>query len=335
MTRLDADHLAGRVDPRLSRRRLLSLGVGAFAVAALPLGRRGRRALVRRTVPVMGTLAEVAVVSDDAVRTRSAIAAAFDSLRSVERAMSPFRPDSDLSRVNRSAGGAAEAVSPGTAQVLAESLRWAEASRGAFDPCLGRAVDLWDVTRRQAPPSPGQVRRFAGQQLYRALELGRRDGMPVARLAGPEAQLDLGGIAKGYGVDRAVEILRAHGVERALVSAGGDLYALGRSEDGDAWQVGVRDPEDPTRIAHVLRVVDAGIATSGDYFRYFDHAGRRYHHLLDPGSGAPRRGPSHSVTVVADSCMQADAAATAVFGLARERAEGMLAACAPAARIAG
>jgi FAD:protein FMN transferase len=316
-----------------SRRDFLALGVGAFVVGAVPWAARRRDVLVRRSLPVMGTLAEIAVVHRDPARAQAAIDAAFAELQAVERAMSRFRPDSDVGRANLSAHARPVEVGPGTAAVLAEALRWAEASDGLFDPALAGAVALWDVGRRQAPPPAADVRRFAGQRPYRHLELGERGGRPVVLFHREGLGLDLGGIAKGHAVDRAVAALRAWGIGNALVNAGGDLYALGRSPEGDPWQVGVRSPEDPAKLVATLRLEDGAVATSGDYVQFFDHAGRRYHHLLDPRSGEPRLSRTRSLTVEAGTCMAADAAATTVFGCPPDEAARILAATAPGARI--
>jgi FAD:protein FMN transferase len=315
-----------------SRREFLALGLGAFVVASVPWAASRRETLVRRSIPMMGTVAEVAVVHRDARYAQGAIDAAFAELQLVERTMTRFRADSDIGRANLGAAAAPVAVSAATAAVLAEALRWASASDGLFDPALGRAVALWDVGHRNAPPAAGEVRRFAGQRLYRQLELGNRGGESVVRFHAPEMALDLGGIAKGYAVDRAVDTLRGWGIQHALVNAGGDLYALGRSPEGDPWQVGVQSPSDPGQLATTLRLEDQAVATSGDYQQGFDHAGRRYHHLLDPATGEPRHTPMHSLTVAAASCMAADAAATAIFGSSSADASRILAA-APGARI--
>lgn len=316
-----------------SRREFVGLGLSAFVVAAAPSVLRGRRRLVRRKVPTMGTLAEVAVAGRDPDGARRAVEAALDQLRLVDRAMSRFDDDSEVGRVNAADPGRPVRVSPGTARVLEAALRWAEGSGGRFDPCLGAASEAWRVERRREPLAAGEARRWASEGLWRTLELDRSAGAPAVRLHRPEAALDLGGIAKGYGVDRAVQALRRHGVRDALVSAGGDLYALGTSEDGDPWEVGVRDPSDPARTLQTLRISDRAVATSGDYEAGFDHGGRRYHHLLDPATGEPRRTPVHSLTIAADDCMTADAAATAAFGTSRERAGRLLAAVAPDATI--
>lgn len=310
---------------RPSRREFVALGVGALVVAATPGVIRPRRRLVRRTVPVMGTLAEVGVVDRDEHRAHRAIDAAIAELRAVDRTMTRFSPDSEVGRANREAARGPVPVSAATAEVIAAGLVWAEASDGAFDPALGRAVELWNVGHRSAPPAADGLRRFAGAGLYRSLELDRRAGEPVVVYHDDAVGIDLGGIAKGYGVDRAARALREWGVTDALVNVGGDLYALGVSEDGDPWEVGVRDPDDETRLAATFRISDRAIATSGDYEQYFVHDGRRYHHLLDPRTGEPRRTGIRSVTVAADRCMTADAAGTAVFGEPGEAARRRIA----------
>lgn len=318
-----------------SRREFVGLGIGAFVAAVAPPLLGGRRRLVRRTVPAMGTLVEVAVATSEPDRAQRAIEAALDEVRRVDRTMTRFEPDSDVGRANAAEPGRSVRVEPSTARVLEASLRWARGSDGRFDPCLGGATEAWSVDRRSRPMEPERVRRWAAERLWRALELERGSGGTArVRLHRPEASLDLGGIAKGYGVDRAAETLRRHGITDGLVSAGGDLQALGVSEDGDPWEVGVRDPANPSRFVDVLRVSDRAVATSGDYENGFDHGGRRYHHLLNPGTAEPRRSPVHSLTVTAPSCMTADAAATAAFGASREEARRLLRRVAPEADIA-
>ncbi len=311
-----------RSTPRsITRREVISLGVGAFVVAAIPLARSRRRArLVRRSVPVMGTIGEIGVIHRDGQYAHAAIDAAIDELRLVERLLTRFSHTSDVGRANRLAAHDAVTVSPETAAVIEEALLWAESSEGAFDPCLGRVTEMWDVGHRLTPPPDSDVRRLAGRQLYRALDLDRSR----VRFTDQDVAVDLGGIGKGYGVDRAVRALRDRGIENGLVNVGGDLYAMGVSEDGDLWKVGIRSPDDPSTLTGRIEVSDAAVATSGDYLQYFRHGGTRYHHLLDPATGAPRRTDVHSVTIKANRCMTADAAATAAFGMTRVSAERLL-----------
>lgn len=333
------DYTDGRTRPsssdpgRPSRREFMALGMGALVVAAVPGVMRPERRLIRRAVPVMGTIAEVGVVHRDQRYAQAAISAAIAELRAVDRTMTRFSDQSEVGRANRDAARRPVPVSGATAEVVGAALTWAHASGGAFDPALGRTTQLWDVGHRTAPPARSEHRRFAAAGLYRELELGEGGGSPVVVYRDPDVALDLGGIAKGYGVDRAVAALREWGITDALVNVGGDLYALGRSEDGDEWEVGVRDPDDATRLAATFRISDRAIATSGDYEQYFEHGGRRYHHLLDPRTGEPRQSAVRSVTVAADRCMMADAAGTAVFGETGEAARRLIASVDPTAEL--
>ncbi|NIN73452.1 MAG: hypothetical protein GTO46_16315 [Gemmatimonadetes bacterium] len=239
-----------------SRRQFIALGIGALAVVTTPRLLRRRRELVRRTVPVMGTIADIAVAHRDERYAQAAIDAAIAELRHVDRTMTRFSDSSEVGLANLKAGSEPVLVSRSTALVLEEALRWAEASDGAFDPCLGRAMALWDVGERAEPPPAEQVSGLAGRRLYRSLEIGELAGEPAVRIGDPDAAIDLGGIAKGYGVDRAVEALRSYGIYNGLVNVGGDLYALGVSEDGDPWKVGIRDPDDPQGLVGTVEVSD-------------------------------------------------------------------------------
>ncbi len=319
--------------PGPSRRDILLLGAGAFAVAAVPLWRSRRSKLIRRSVPLMGTIAEIGVVHRDEQYAHGAIDAAFSRLREVEGLMTRFETTSDVGRANLKAAREPTAVSPATANVLRESLLWAQSSDGVFDPCLGSVSKVWNIGHRTEPPRPDQVRRYAGRNLYRTMDLDTWNGRPVVRFSEPDVEIDLGGIAKGYGVDASVLALREWGITNALVNVGGDLYAMGTSEDGDPWKVGVRSPRDPSKISEQFEIADAAVATSGDYMQYFRHNGRQYHHLLDPKTAEPRESAVHSVTINADDCLTADAAATAVFGMSDGHAAHLLSVRAPTARI--
>lgn len=317
-----------------NRREVLALGVGAFLVAALPRDRASRAQVIRRRVPMMGTVGEVVAIHADAAVARTAVDRAIETLLQVEHSMSRFDAASDIGRANRGAYEDGVVISSDTAFVLREALAWAEKTDGAFDPCLGKAVTLWDVKQRREPPQECAVSPLAGRRLYRALDLSTLGGQPAVRLLEGDASIDLGGIAKGHGVDRAVAVLRAHGIERGFVNVGGDLYALGHSEDGDAWRVGVRSPSQPERIERTLSVSDMAVATSGDYEQNFMWRGRRYHHLLDASTAAPRLTDAHTLTVIADRCLTADAAATAAFGLPTAEADALLGRVAISARRA-
>ncbi len=316
-----------------TRRRFIALGVGTFVVGSVAtrgLGLFGsKRRLVRRAVPVMGTIAEVAIVSADEARAEAAIDAALEELYRVNRTMSRFTALSDIGRANLEAHRGPVRVSAATAQVVGEALRWSEGVAGRWDPGIGKVCALWDVKHRTVPPPADQVAPLAGRRFYQAIEVDRRAGQPILYYHSPDVGVDLGGIAKGYAVDRAIEAIRARGFKDAIVNAGGDLYAMGHSERGDAWEIGIQDPRSPGRIVRTFPLSDGAVATSGDYIQYFDYEGRRYHHIMDPITAEPRRTPVHSVTIAARTCMTADVACGTIYGLGRDQASSVL------ARLAG
>ena len=298
-----------------TRREFLTIGSGVFVALSLPLALRRRMPLVKRSFPLMGTIAEVQVAHRDERLAEAAIDAALATLQSVEQMMTRFRPDSDIGRANLGAGREAIEVAAETALVIETALHWSSVSDGRFDPAIGAASELWDVLHRHEPPPEERVDRLASRGFWRKVDVAQYRGAPAVRFQDRDLHLDLGGIAKGYGVDRAVAALRARGIAHAIVTVGGDLYALGESPDGGPWRVGIRSPHDHNALAGTLQVADRAVATSGDYERFFRWHGQVYHHLIDPATGAPRRTPMHSATVLGADCMNADAAATAVFGL--------------------
>ena len=300
---------------RLGCREFVGMALGAFVVASLPLARHRPAGIVRRAAPVMGTIAQFAVVSRDERRAHAAIDAAMAELQWVERTMTRFTDNSDIGRANLYAGRDAVAVTPETALVTREGMRWASALDGRYDPGAGAIVRLWDVRHRHEPPADDRVAELAGRSFHRAVEIGTRGGAPVLRYHDDGVRLDLGSVAKGYGVDRAVHALRRHGIEKAIVVAGGDIYALGSAQDGELWTIGIQSPTDERALAGTLRIADRAVATSGTYRQFFRHGGRTYHHLMDPITARPRDTGMQSLTIMADSVMHADAATTALFGM--------------------
>ena len=302
------------------RREFLTIGTGLFVALSLPVSLRRRIAVTRRTFPVMGTVAELQVAHADVRVAEDAIDAAIAELQWVERTMTRFTATSDIGRVNREAWREAVTVRPETALVVSRALDWASASEGRFDPAVGGVSELWDVLNRHEPPPRERVTRLASRGFWRKLDVSVFRGAPAIRFNDRDMRLDLGAIAKGYGIDRAVHALRSRGIAHAIVTVGGDLYALGGSPEGGPWKVGIRDPHDLRALAATLDVADRAVATSGDYERFFRWRGIRYHHLMDPQTAAPRRTPVHSLTVIGDRAIDADGASTSGFGLSRDAA---------------
>ena len=305
----------------LDRREFLSVGVGVFVALSLPAALlRKHVRLSKRTFPVMGTIAEIQVAHRNPRLAQDAIDAAIAELQSVEGMMTRFRRDSDIGRANTSASRDGVLIDSQTAFVIAAALNAASVSDGRFDPAVGEVSELWDVLNRHEPPSAARVERLAARGFWKKVDLSARPGEARVRFNDRDLHLDLGAIAKGYGIDRAADALRSKGIDNAIVTVGGDLYALGESPEGEPWTVGIRSPHDRNALAATLQVCDRAVATSGDYERFFRWRGTRFHHLMDPETAAPRKTPFHSATVLARRAIDADAASTSVFGLAHDAA---------------
>lgn len=279
----------------------------------------------------MGTTWSVRFVADDAL-DRSALAAdVAASLDLVVGQMSPWSDASDLSAYHRAAPGADVALPEPFFSVLEYALSVARDSGGAYDPTVGPLVDLWGFGPpgpREAPPPDADVHALRPHVGWNRVALDR--AARTARQPGG-LRLDLSAVAKGYAVDRVASRLRAHGVRDFLVEVGGELRGEGVKPDGQPWWVAIERP--PGDGAHETRVALHGlsIATSGDSRRFFEHAGRRYAHTVDPRSGRPVAHAVASVTVLHRACMAADAWSTALYvmgvddGLACASARGLAA----------
>jgi len=265
---------------------------------------------VRRSRLLMGTVVEIEASGKDAERLDRTVTEAFNEMERIEGLMSPRRPDSDVARLSLSPAGTE--VSPETAEVIDLGLDVSAASDGAFDMTLGRLKDLWGIeTESPRVPSPTEIREALAGCGRQALRL---EGTRVIK-TDPKVAVDLGGIAKGYAIDRAIAVLRQGGVEIASVNAGGDIRLLG--DKGRPWRIGIRHPRDPDGLTATLILGETAVVTSGDYERFFEADGVRYHHLFDPRTGTPAS-LSRSATVVAKTAVQADALSTAAFVLGPE-----------------
>jgi thiamine biosynthesis lipoprotein len=272
---------------------------------------------VQRTQLLMGTTVSIEAAGADTAGLERAITAAFAEIARIETLMSPHRSDSDVSRLT--AAEHMTTVAPETAEVIALGLEIARRSGGAFDLTLGRLNSLWGIeTETPRVPAPAELAAALQGIGPGALTVS---GNQVTK-SSPQLAIELGAIAKGYAVDRAIATLRAHGVSSAAVNAGGDIGLLG-SKQGRPWRVGVQHPRQASNVLVTLAAADRAVVTSGDYERYFERDGRRYHHLFDPHTGYPA-GRCQSVTVLAPRAVLADALATALFVLGPERGLALL-----------
>jgi FAD:protein FMN transferase len=258
---------------------------------------------VRHTQVLMGTVVDIQVRDRERGKAEKAIAAAFTEMRRVDVLFSTSK-EGEVWALNQDPDGTVEIGAELYAVMLDSDHIW-RMSAGAFDAGLNNLITLWGFgTEGQEVPLPEAVDAARQASGWAAMQLS--DGS-ISRPAG--VGLNFGGIAKGYAVDRAMDILQAHGVTSAMVNAGGEIRAV-----GSGWLVGIQHPRRSGEIIARIRPGELAVATSGDYEQFFESEGQRYHHLLDPRTGYPAQGVQ-SVTVIAPSCTEADGLSTAVFVL--------------------
>lgn len=263
------------------------------------------------TQPHMGTRVTIVLYAADEQAAEQAFDAAFARFAAVDRALSDYDPESELSRLSRqSPTPAPVAVSGDLWRVLSKSRQMSERSGGAFDVTIGPLSRLWRQARRQrelpADEALAEARQAVG---YQAIHL--HPETQSVELTKPRMRLDLGGIAKGYGVDVALAALRKQGIVSALVDAGGDLAASDSPPDKPYWTVGVRAVRRDGEPTHFLKLANSAVATSGDAWQYLELDGVKYSHIIDPKTGLGLTERS-GVTIIARDCMTADACASAV-----------------------
>jgi FAD:protein FMN transferase len=240
-------------------------------------------------------------------------------LESVNAQMSTWREDSRLSRFNRLPAGESLALSDELVLVLGAALALAEDSGGAYDPTVGPLVNLWGFgpdPYRDTAPSADEIEQARSRAGWQRLDWDRQSAVLVQPGG---VYLDLSSIAKGHAVDRVLAYLLGQGAQSVLVDIGGDMRMQGRKPDGSAWRIAVEQPlPGPRAVQRVIEPGDKAVATSGTYRNRFESEGRRYSHTIDPRTGYPVEHDLVSITVVHDSCLQADALATALGVLGPE-----------------
>ena len=249
----------------------------------------------------------------DAARLRGLFDAATAEIVRIEKLMTTWDPASEVSRINAAAGKEAVHVGEETLDVVRESLHASDESDGCFDITFETLHGLWkfDEDLDPHPPSAADVRTRVKYLGYRHVKIDEQ--AHTVLLDEPHVRIGLGGIAKGYAVDKAAKVLLDAGITSFFVQAGGDLYAHGNKADGSPWMAGIRDPRGPQDdYFAMMPVSDHAFSTAGDYERSYIVGGRRYHHIIDPHTGYPATA-SRSVTIWAPTALLADEIDDAVF----------------------
>ena len=306
---------AGASIPRRQALRITAVvGLGGALGGGLVSAvlRRAGLHRVSETRTRMGTVVTITVVHPEGPDAKAMVTDAFAEVDRLEGLLSRHRPETPLSRLN--ASGRLEGAPAELTRVVERALHWSRLTSGAFDPTVKPLLDLYDAwfARRAGPPSSAAVRSALAVVDHRGVHV---EGAAIA-LAQPGMALTLDGIAKGYVVDRTVDVLVAHGADRVMVDAGGDMSSAGRGSIDEPWTVAVQHPRDERAAIELVQLGGDCIATSGDYMRAFTDD-LRFHHIVDPRTGYSPLDAS-SATVLAATAMDADALSTAALVLGPE-----------------
>ncbi len=268
--------------------------------------------LAVRSAKVMGTRVTLSIWGDDEAAAAKATEAVFKEFRRIDVLMTSWGTASDVAKINAGAGKTAVVVDPEVLEVMLYAQKVAAKSGGAFDITVGAFRGLWkfDQDIDGSIPPADKVRARLAKIGYKRVQIAAKTR--TVKLAEPGMRITLGGIAKGYAVDRAIALLHKRGILDFILQAGGDLYTSG-TKGARKWRVGIRDPRGPADKPFAMaEIKDHTFSTSGDYERGLVKNGVRYHHILDPQTGFPVK-VSRSVTVMAKRAMVADAWSTALF----------------------
>jgi len=278
--------------------------------------------LLKQTRMIMGTFAEVSIYSNDEKTAGKAIEESLDEMERMDRIMSNYKKDSELSRLNKKAAKSPVPCNGELLDVIEQSQYYSELSGGAFDITVSPVVALWGFFREKGHVPPDkEVEKVLPAVSYKNIVVNKSNDTkkPAAiSFKNTQTQIDLGAIGKGYAVDKALEIIRKYGISNGCINLGGNIYVLGTPPGKNAWKIGVQHPRNSGEILGYLELKNEATATSGDYERFFEFNGKRYSHIINPQTGRPVSG-TIATTIVAPTSTEVDALSTSVFVLGHEK----------------
>ena len=287
---------------------MLFVGCAGFPTHSEPV-------VVKRAQMQMGTLVKITAVALSEPVAQAAVTAGFAEIRRLEEILSTWIPTSELSRVNASAGVGPVHVSPETLTVVQRAVQIAGMTNEGFNIAIGPAVSAWSVMESQRIPSESELDALRPLVDLQAVHVDVRE--QAIFLEKPGMRIDVGGIGKGYAADQAVEALRKAGAVAGVVALSGDIKTFGQLPDGKMFPIGIQHPREDGSVLVWIDLQDEAISTAGDYERFFEQNGIRYHHILDPRTLQPARS-CQSVTVIAREGILADGLDTGIFVMGAE-----------------
>lgn len=273
---------------------------------------------------IMNTFINIKVYANSKEKAKEAIQKAFQEFKKIEELTNRFvqkgtaeYEKSEIIKINLAAGQTPVQVSEDTFKMLSLSKKYNKELDGVFEITIGPLVDLWGFGQDKKNV-PAREQLESKLKLVDSNRLVLDEHRQTAYLERTDMSLDLGAIAKGYATEKAAQVIREYGIEKAIINAGGNIYALGEKGDEIPWKIGIQDPRDANKLLAVLNLKDQVAVTSGDYQRYFEVNGTRYHHILDPRTGKPAD-ELMSVTVIGEDSTIADVLSTSFFILGVEK----------------
>ncbi|MFC1624382.1 FAD:protein FMN transferase [Candidatus Omnitrophota bacterium] len=277
----------------------------------------GRTSLFKETRILMDTFVEVSFFSHEEKVAKEAMKETFNEIERIEGLFNRHNEESELSKINKSAGRKEVAIHPELFKIIERAIHYSKVSEGSFDITVAPLVDLWSSARKNNLIPEEEVTERALEHVgYKNIVIDKESSS--IRFLDDGLKIDLGGIVKGYAADRAKELLLSKGIENALINIGGNIFALGNPPGKKSWHIGIQHPRDKNKIIYRLSLKNRAVSTSGDYERFFILNGKRFSHIIDPVSGRPSEGIV-SVTVIADSAEASDALSTIVFVMGVEK----------------
>jgi len=305
-------------------KRAVQSCAGVVLLSSLPEWLNPRKepkgAYIERGCFAMGTVVTISSYGESREHVLDATTKAFDEIRRIDRLMSVYQPSSQLSIVNRSASRKPVVVDNDLVEIIKYANRYGALTNGEFDITVEPLMELWGFREEETGPLPMPTDR----ELATAIEaVGIKKILVDEKectisLLNPHCRIDLGGIAVGYSVDRAVKILKAEGIESAFINHSGDVYALGYPENCEGWEIGIPNPLSPQEMVRTLSLRDRALSTSGNYENFVTYGGNKYGHIMDPRTGHPSS-RLLSLSIVSDTSITADALSTGVFVMGIEK----------------
>ncbi len=242
-----------------------------------------------------------------------AVKQSIKKLYEIDNKMSVFKESSEISKINKIAGKGSQIVSHDTFYVIQEAIKYCSLSKGAFDITIRPLVALWGIGKvDQHVPDITEIKEKLKFVNYKDIVIDKNTSSIL--LKNEKQEIDVGGIAKGYAADEVKNILLKNGIKSALINLGGNILVLGTKEDGTSWCVGIQNPiKTRGEFALTIRVVNKSVVTSGNYERYFEKDGKRFHHIINPSTGYPSVGDIISATIISDNSIDGDGLSTGVY----------------------